>query len=107
MLSATPLALQKLSEFILKRPNTAGVKIGIKTSGCSGFAYYMEFVSTPDPLDFKVLLAPDVAVYVPLKWKDNLNDLVIDYETTQFQSGFSFNNSQETGRCGCGESFSL
>lgn len=82
-----------------------GLRIGIKAAGCSGFAYFMEFAKTKSDDDevverdgVKVLVDPNSMVY--------LLGTTIDYVSTDMEEGFVFNNPNEKGKCGCGESFS-
>ena len=82
-----------------------GLRVGIKSKGCSGMAYFMEYAKTQSPDDeivdrgdFKILVDPASMMY--------LLGTTIDYKTSDMEEGFVFENPNEKGRCGCGESFS-
>jgi iron-sulfur cluster assembly protein len=84
----------------------AGLRLGVRKGGCAGLEYDMSFVATPDPRDeviedrgVKLFLAPAAILY--------LLGAEVDYNETTLQSGFVFNNPNQTGSCGCGASVSL
>jgi iron-sulfur cluster assembly protein len=82
--------------------------VGIKTKGCSGMSYDMRFVDGADvPKGSENVTQHGVTVAVDPKASMFLFGTVMDYEETPLQSGFTFMNPNETGRCGCGESFTV
>ena len=81
-----------------------GLRIGIRTGGCSGMAYEMEFAEEKQPLD-EVVEQKGVKLFVDSKALMFLIGTEMDYVEDKLQSGFVFNNQNEKGRCGCGESF--
>ena len=83
-----------------------GLRIGIRTGGCSGVAYSMEFAEDKEPLD-EVVEEKGVKLYVDSKALMFLIGTEMDYVEDKLQSGFVFNNPNEKGRCGCGESFHI
>jgi iron-sulfur cluster assembly protein len=104
MISATPRAASKIVSNLNRRSSGIGIRLGTTTTGCSGFAYVLEYVDTPLATDiiydsdgFKIVVDPKDQVI--------LNGLVIDYVREGLNEGFQFNNPQEKDRCGCGESF--
>jgi len=86
--------------------NSVGVRIGVKSGGCAGMSYVMEYTKTSNPSDeviedkgVKVFIDPGAIMY--------LLGTEMDYKTQEFSSSFVFKNPNETERCGCGESFKV
>ncbi len=84
----------------------AGLRIGIRTGGCSGMAYQMEFAAERNSLD-EVVEDKGVTVLIDGRALMFLIGTEMDYVEDKLQSGFVFNNPNEKGRCGCGESFHI
>lgn len=105
-MEVTDLAAEKIRFYIAKRGKGLGIKIGVKTTGCSGLAYVLEYV---DQLDSTLALyrSKGVMVFIDPKHQPYLNGLVIDYQRSGLSEGFEFINPQEKNRCGCGESFNV
>jgi len=83
-----------------------GIRVGIDTKGCSGFAYNVEYAE--DHGKFEDVVEKDgVKFFVDPMAVMYLLGSELDYQETKMESGFVFNNPNETGRCGCGESFSV
>lgn len=80
------------------------LRIGVNTRGCSGMSYDMSFVDTVSPSDERVT-DHGVDVLIERKATLFLIGTVMDYEVKDLESGFTFTNPNEKGRCGCGESF--
>ena len=80
------------------------LRIGVGTKGCSGLSYEMEWVDEPAPTDEQVS-DKGVTVLIDRKATLFLIGTVMDYKVEKFSSGFTFENPNEKGRCGCGESF--
>jgi iron-sulfur cluster assembly protein len=78
--------------------------VGIKTRGCSGLSYYIEFADEKNPYD-EIIQLDDVTVLIDPKAIMFVFGIVMDFETNDLESGFTFKNPNEKGRCGCGESF--
>jgi iron-sulfur cluster assembly protein len=104
MILATPRASSKIVSNLSRRGTGIGIRLGTTTTGCSGFAYVLEYVDTPLATDivydsdgFKIVVDPKDQVI--------LTGLIIDYVREGLNEGFQFNNPQEKDRCGCGESF--
>jgi iron-sulfur cluster assembly protein len=106
MITVTDLARQKIIKQLSKRGRGVGIRIGVKTTGCSGLAYVLEYV---DKLEAEVGVTnyaqPEFAVLVSLKDEPYLNGLVMDWVRNGLNEGFEFSNPNERDRCGCGESF--
>jgi iron-sulfur cluster assembly protein len=106
MITITKLASQKIKKNLEKRGKGVGIRIGVRTTGCSGLAYVLEYV---DSIEYEVGVTnyaqPDFAVLVSAKDEPYLNGLTMDYVRKGLQEGFEFINPNERDRCGCGESF--
>lgn len=83
---------------------SAGIRIGVRTKGCSGLSYTLEFVDTPIPGD-EIVENQGVTIYIDPKAVLFVVGTQMDYVEEELQSGFLFRNPNEKGRCGCGESF--
>lgn len=107
MISVTAAAAEKIKSFIQKRGQGLGIKVGVRTTGCSGLAYILEYVDTEQGLQHCVAHFDDngVRVYVNPEHLPYLNGMMIDYQKRGLNEGFEFINPQEKDRCGCGESF--
>ncbi|MDO8976142.1 iron-sulfur cluster assembly accessory protein [Reyranella sp.] len=105
LMSVTPLAAERVKALIDGRGKpTAGVRIGVRTKGCSGLSYTLEFADKQEPMD-EVIEAEGIKLLVDPKASLFLIGTEMDYEEEKLKSGFVFRNPNEKGRCGCGESF--
>ncbi|WP_079420637.1 iron-sulfur cluster assembly protein IscA [Thiomonas intermedia] len=102
----TERAAQQVQRHLAKRGAGLGVRLGVKTTGCSGMAYKLEFVdqATDQDLAFeshgvKILVDPKSLAYV--------DGTELDFVRQGLNEGFQFNNPNERDRCGCGESFRI
>ena len=108
MISFTDKASNKIQQIITKRGKGLGIRIGVKTTGCSGLAYTLEYVdeykhdeSTINYTQSKFIVLVDKKHDVYLK------NMVVDYVRNGLNEGFEFSNPNERDRCGCGESFRI
>ena len=92
---------------LLANSDAIGVRIGVKKSGCSGFNYDIEFVTTPLAEDTCFQVAEDIALYVPTEYLAMVKGTEVDYSTEGLNSTIKFNNPNAKDLCGCGESFSV
>ena len=97
-------AAQHVAAFIAKRGKGVGIRLGVKTSGCSGMAYKLEFADAPAPDDL-VFESHGVKVLVDPKSLPYLEGTELDYTKEGLNEGFKFNNPNVKDQCGCGESF--
>jgi iron-sulfur cluster assembly protein len=105
LMTVTPLAGERISTMIEGRGKpTAGIRIGVRTKGCSGLSYTLEFADKQEPMD-EVIEAHGIKLLVDPKASLFLIGTEMDYEEEKLKSGFVFRNPNEKGRCGCGESF--
>ena len=102
----TTTAASRVQKFLVSRGKGIGLRLGVKTSGCSGMAYTLEFVDEAAPEDVifdsngvKVLVDPTSLVY--------LDGTELDYAKEGLNEGFKFNNPNVKDECGCGESFNV
>jgi len=105
LMTVTPLAAERVKGMIDGRGKpTAGIRIGVRTKGCSGLSYTLEFADKQEPMD-EVIEAEGIKLLVDPKASLFLIGTQMDYEEEKLKSGFVFRNPNEKGRCGCGESF--
>ena len=109
-ITITDAAADQIRELLAnRRKDSVGIKVGVKSGGCSGLSYTVEYADSIEKFDevvsypdvkreqFKVLIDPKAVMY--------LIGSYMDYKEEEMQSGFVFENPNEKGRCGCGESF--
>ncbi len=106
MITMTEQAAKHVSNYLSKRGKGIGLRLGVRTTGCSGMAYKLEFAdeSLPEDLVFeshglKVLIDPKSLPY--------LDGTELDYTKEGLNEGFKFNNPNVKDECGCGESFTV
>jgi len=105
VMTVTPAAAERARALIESRGKpTAGIRIGVRSKGCSGMSYTLEFADKQEPMD-EVVDSDGVRLLIDPKASLFLIGTVMDYEEEKLKSGFVFRNPNEKGRCGCGESF--
>lgn len=102
----TEAAAKHVQKYLARRGKGVGLRLGVKTSGCSGMAYKLEFADQVEP-DDKVWESFGVKVLVDEKSLPYLDGTELDYTREGLQEGFKFHNPNERSRCGCGESFQI
>ena len=102
--SLTEAAARHVTRYLTKRGRGVGVRLGVRTTGCSGLAYQLEYVDELSPEDIvfeghgvKVLIDPTSLAYI--------DGTELDFVREGLNEGFRFNNPNERDKCGCGESF--
>jgi iron-sulfur cluster assembly protein len=100
----SPAAAKHVTKYLSKRGKGVGVRLGVKTTGCSGLAYKIEYVDEVAPEDvlfetqgIKLMIDPKSMAYI--------DGTELDFVREGLNEGFKFNNPNERDRCGCGESF--
>jgi len=83
---------------------SVGIRIGVRTKGCSGLSYTLEFADERNPFD-EAMEVEGVTILIDPKATMFILGTEMDYVEDTLESGFVFNNPNEKGRCGCGESF--
>lgn len=102
----TEAAAKHVQKYLARRGKGVGLRLGVKTSGCSGMAYKLEFADQVEP-DDKVWESFGVKVLVDEKSLPYLDGTELDYTREGLQEGFKFHNPNEKSRCGCGKSFQI
>ena len=102
----TERAAQHVAGFLQRRGKGVGVRLGVRTTGCSGMAYTLEYADAVHPEDstfechgVKILVDPKSLAYI--------DGTELDFVREGLNEGFRFNNPNEKNRCGCGESFNV
>ncbi|MCL6262019.1 iron-sulfur cluster assembly protein IscA [Craterilacuibacter sp. RT1T] len=105
-ITLTQAAADHIRNFIAKRGKGLGIRLGVKTSGCSGMAYKLEFVDVPseDDITFE---NDGVTVFTDAKSLAYLDGTELDFAKEGLNEGFKFNNPNVKNECGCGESFNV
>jgi len=106
-LRATPSATNHIRKQLLKSPESQGIRLSLKLSGCSGYMYVVDLVDQPEQGDREFKLADDVTLFVENKSLPLLNGTEIDFVTEGLNSMFQFRNPNAESECGCGESISI
>ena len=105
-ITLTEKAADHVARFIEKRGKGAGVRLGVRTSGCSGMAYKLEFADEAAP-DDEVFESFGVKVFIDPKSLAYLDGTELDFVREGLNEGFKFNNPNVKDECGCGESFNV
>lgn len=102
----TPQAANHISRYLQRRGKGVGLRLGVRTTGCSGMAYKLEYVDEPDAAD-QVFESHGVKVFVDPKSLIYIDGTELDYAREGLNEGFKFHNPNEKATCGCGESFTV
>jgi iron-sulfur cluster assembly protein len=105
-ITLTEKAAKHVLNFIQKRGKGAGLRIGVRTSGCSGMAYKLEFADEVSGDDIQ-FTSNGVTVLVDPQSLPYLDGMELDYAREGLNEGFKFNNPNVANQCGCGESFQV
>jgi iron-sulfur cluster assembly protein len=105
MISFTDTARNKIQKLV-RTKNYAGIRLAVKTTGCSGLAYVLEYVREYTDEQYVINYAqPEFVVLVNQKDNVYLQNMTVDYVRQGLNEGFEFKNPNERDRCGCGISF--
>ena len=105
-ITLTEAAARHVSRYLARRGKGLGVRLGVKTTGCSGLAYVLEFVDETASED-QVFESHGVKVIIDPKSLVYLDGTELDFVKEGLNEGFKFNNPNVRGECGCGESFNI
>lgn len=103
-ISMTPAAEQHVKSHLMNRGKGLGIRLGVKTTGCSGLSYVLEFVDEANA-DDKVIPCGEVKLIIDPKSYIYLDGTQLDFVKEGLNEGFQFNNPNVKEECGCGESF--
>lgn len=105
LMTVTPSAIERIKALLAARDKPSlGIRIGLKTKGCSGLSYAIEYVDEARDAD-EALVFEAFTVFIDPKAVMFLLGTEMDFVEEELNSGFTFRNPNEKGRCGCGESF--
>ena len=106
MITVTDTATKKIKQLLIKRGQGVGIRLGVRTTGCSGLAYTMEYVDKYETEVGVINYAQkDFIVLIDSKSNVYLKGVTMDWVRNGLNEGFDFKNPNERDRCGCGESF--
>ncbi len=105
-ITLTDRAAQHVQSYLAKRGKGVGVRFGVRTTGCSGMAYKLEFVDSASDED-QAFESHGVKVFVDPKSLVYIDGTELDFVREGLNEGFKFNNPNEKDKCGCGESFNV
>jgi len=104
-MTVTEAAAQRIQQLLEKRGKpSVGIRVGVRSRGCSGLTYTLEYADEKGKFD-EVVQANGVTILIDPKASMFIIGTEMDYVDDKLQSGFTFRNPNEKGRCGCGESF--
>lgn len=106
IMNITDIAKEKVKKHLAKRGSGLGIRLGVKTTGCSGMAYVLEYVDNVLEEDV-VLYEDEFVIIADPKALLVLENITLDYQKQGLNEGFEFVNPLEKARCGCGESFTI
>ncbi|MGH8461752.1 MAG: HesB/IscA family protein [Stenotrophobium sp.] len=102
----TESAARRITEQINKRGKGVGLRVGVKKSGCSGYAYTMDYADEISPED-QVFENHGARLVIRSEFLSQLQGLTLDYQKSGLNESFKFLNPNVTAQCGCGESFAV
>lgn len=105
-ITVTESAAKHIANFLVKRGKGVGLRLGVRTSGCSGMAYKLEFADTMEDDDL-TFVQHGVTVLVDPKSLPYIDGMELDFTREGLNEGFKFNNPNVKDACGCGESFNV
>jgi iron-sulfur cluster assembly accessory protein len=103
----TEKAKQRIINHLDKNDKQLGVRLSLKKTGCSGLSYVFDYIDELNKEDVSVLIDDDYALYIDKKYFPYLKGVKIDYIKQGLNHKFVFDNPNQKGVCGCGESFSI
>ncbi|KTD49129.1 Fe-S cluster assembly protein [Legionella quinlivanii] len=106
-ISLSEAAIKHLLSYLKTQAGSKGVRFSVKKTGCSGLSYVVDYVNETVEDDASFPLNSDYQIYIDRKSYPYLKGMQIDYVKQGLNSKFIFNNPNQTGQCGCGESFTV
>ncbi|HZV61116.1 MAG TPA: iron-sulfur cluster assembly protein IscA [Methylophilaceae bacterium] len=105
-ITLTEAAANRVEKYLANRGKGIGLRLGVRTSGCSGMAYTLEFVDESKPED-QFFESHGVKVFIDPKSLAYIDGTELDFTKEGINEGFKFNNPNVKDECGCGESFTV
>ncbi|MFP5406873.1 MAG: iron-sulfur cluster assembly protein IscA [Gammaproteobacteria bacterium] len=105
-ITLTESAARHVSRFLQQRGSGVGLKVGVRTTGCSGMAYKLEYADTVDPADLS-FESHGIQVFVDPLSLSYIDGTEVDFVRDGLNESFRFNNPNVSAECGCGESFTV
>ena len=106
MITLSEIAAEKVKTQLERRGKGLGIRVAVKTTGCSGLSYVIEYVDIPQPEDMS-FVSHGIHVFVDPKSLVYVDGVEMDWVRNGLNEGFDFKNPNEKARCGCGESFTV
>jgi len=106
-ITLTEQAKNRFKEQLKQRGKGLGIRIGVTETGCSGYAYQLEFAEEWRSEDFLTIHDGDLYIWITKEAYKYIEGMTVDYTKQGLNEKFEFINPNETGRCGCGESFTV
>jgi iron-sulfur cluster assembly accessory protein len=103
----TSTAIRHIKKILAKQAGKKRFRLSVKRSGCSGFAYVVDYVDSPHPEDLQFVINKDLVAFVDPASFPMLKGICIDYIQNGLNGALRFINPNQTAVCGCGESFSV
>jgi iron-sulfur cluster assembly protein len=100
-------ATRHVVSYLKKHETSCGIRLSVKKTGCSGLSYVVDYVDAPLPEDITMQLDHDYLICVDKSSFPYLKGMQVDYVKQGLNSKFVFDNPNQTGQCGCGESFTV
>ena len=107
IVSLTSAAITHILAYLHKNKGSRGVRFTIKKTGCSGYSYVVEYITSQNEGDVVQYIADDYLLCIDKESLPYLRGMQVDYVKHGLNSKFIFNNPNQTGQCGCGESFTV
>jgi len=105
-ITLTPSAIERVKELMHKNPDMSGLRVGVRTRGCNGLTYTLEFAKDKNKFD-EIVEQNGVKIFIDAKAQLTLLGTEMDYVKSVLSSEFVFNNPNIKSTCGCGESFQV
>ena len=105
-ITLTPSAIERVKELMQKNPDMSGLRVGVRTRGCNGLTYTLEFAKDKNKFD-EIVEQNGVKIFIDAKAQLTLLGTEMDYVKSVLSSEFVFNNPNIKSTCGCGESFQV
>jgi iron-sulfur cluster assembly protein len=106
IITMTDAALNQVRGLLNKQASAYGIRVGVRSGGCSGLSYVIEYANMPSAFD-EIVSVEDIKILIDKKAILYLLGSTMDYFEEQFKSGFVFINPKEKAKCGCGKSFNV